>query len=130
MKLVSDSTHALLYLLLSYNIPIVRFVADSDDESCEEWSGDALGLEECLFCSFLSHSLQNNLDHMRRKHSFFIPDIEYLTDLEGLISYLGWQHTSFAQSSLLDIFSCKQTRRWARSTCVCGATTGARRFAV
>lgn len=67
----------------------MRDFADSDEESCEEWSGDALGLEECLFCSFLSQSLEQNIEHMRRAHSFFIPDIEFLTDLEGLISYLG-----------------------------------------
>ena len=67
------------YLLLNYLL----------DGSEEDWSGDALGIEECLFCSFVSKDLQNNVKHMTTKHSFFIPDIEYLVDLEGLISYLG-----------------------------------------
>lgn len=26
---------------------------------------------------------------MTKEHSFFIPDIEYLQDLEGLVKYLG-----------------------------------------
>ncbi|ELU13958.1 hypothetical protein CAPTEDRAFT_174182 [Capitella teleta] len=55
----------------------------------ESWDGDALGLEECLFCSFISRTLEKNVNHMTREHSFFIPDIEFLTDLEGLIVYLG-----------------------------------------
>ena len=60
-----------------------------DEESEEEWDGDALGEEECLFCSKISDSLEANVKHMTHKHSFFIPDIEYLDDLNGLITYLG-----------------------------------------
>lgn len=62
---------------------------DSDAESCESWEGDALGLEECLFCSHTSASMEKNVTHMTVKHSFFIPDVEFLTDLEGLLTYLG-----------------------------------------
>jgi hypothetical protein len=29
------------------------------------------------------------MTHMTRAHSFFIPDVEYLKDLRGLIKYLG-----------------------------------------
>jgi pre-60S factor REI1 len=43
----------------------------------------------CLFCSHVSSSLEDNLTHMSTKHSFFIPDAEYLVDLTGLIAYLG-----------------------------------------
>ncbi|TEB37586.1 hypothetical protein FA13DRAFT_1786751 [Coprinellus micaceus] len=31
----------------------------------------------------------DNLEHMSVTHSFFVPDIDYLTDLSGLIAYLG-----------------------------------------
>jgi len=48
-----------------------------------------LSLEDCLFCSEKSVDLKSNLDHMTQTHGFFIPDIEYLKDLEGLIKYLG-----------------------------------------
>ncbi|KAI0226675.1 C2H2-type domain-containing protein [Lamellibrachia satsuma] len=62
---------------------------DSDAESCESWEGDAVGIEECLFCSHISNSLEKNVEHMTVKHSFFIPDADYLSDLEGLVIYLG-----------------------------------------
>ena len=72
-------------------------VVDSDAESCESWEGEALGMEECLFCSHISDSLEKNVEHMTLKHSFFIPDAEYLSDLEGLVIYLG-------QSCVLALF--------------------------
>ena len=65
------------------------FCVDSDAESCESWEGEAVGMEECLFCSHISDSLEKNVEHMTVKHSFFIPDAEYLSDLEGLVIYLG-----------------------------------------
>ncbi|PAV18655.1 C2H2 type zinc-finger [Pyrrhoderma noxium] len=43
----------------------------------------------CLFCPILSPSLTDNLTHMTLAHSFFIPDLDYLADLTGLITYLG-----------------------------------------
>lgn len=48
-----------------------------------------LELTECLFCRENHPTIKANLSHMRQAHSFFIPDIEYLTDLEGLLKYLG-----------------------------------------
>lgn len=48
-----------------------------------------LPLEACLFCSYLSPSLQLNVTHMTRAHGMFIPEAAYLVDLEGLIKYLG-----------------------------------------
>lgn len=63
--------------------------AVSDDGSWESWDGEALVVEECLFCSHLSKSLEKNIKHMTMTHSFFIPDLEYVCDLEGLIRYLG-----------------------------------------
>ncbi|KAJ7132891.1 C2H2 type zinc-finger-domain-containing protein [Mycena crocata] len=43
----------------------------------------------CLFCPHESTILDDNLTHMSTAHSFFIPDAEYLIDIQGLISYLG-----------------------------------------
>lgn len=48
-----------------------------------------LEVEECLFCSLKFDSLEENVRHMTLTHSLFIPDIEYLVDLRGLIQYLG-----------------------------------------
>ncbi|KAF7793785.1 hypothetical protein EIP86_004906 [Pleurotus ostreatoroseus] len=44
---------------------------------------------QCLFCPESASSLEDNLTHMLVAHSFFIPDTEYLTDINGLITYLG-----------------------------------------
>ena len=79
---------------------------DMDCESVESCDGDALGLEECLFCSNISKTLEKNLDHMTTSHSFFIPDVEYLADLEGLITYLGELKLHWESSVLCHIVPC------------------------
>ncbi|XP_076439670.1 cytoplasmic 60S subunit biogenesis factor ZNF622-like isoform X2 [Babylonia areolata] len=61
---------------------------DSDEESWDEGE-EVLGLEECLFCSHISSALETNLSHMTTQHSFFLPDAEFISDLEGLVVYLG-----------------------------------------
>ncbi len=33
--------------------------------------------------------MDKNIEHLTAKHSFFIPDAEYLVDLDGLLAYLG-----------------------------------------
>ncbi|KAG8906920.1 hypothetical protein FRB99_005694 [Tulasnella sp. 403] len=43
----------------------------------------------CLFCAHTSPSTPENITHMKHKHGFFIPDSEYLTNLPGLLSFLG-----------------------------------------
>ncbi|KAM5157092.1 cytoplasmic 60S subunit biogenesis factor ZNF622 [Mantella aurantiaca] len=67
-------------------------VADEGSSAAAADSTPSLGaipVTECLFCSHHSRSLLKNVAHMTKVHSFFIPDIEYLQDLQGLISYLG-----------------------------------------
>lgn len=49
----------------------------------------SIPVTDCLFCSHHSRTLMKNVDHMTKVHSFFIPDIEFLVDLKGLIRYLG-----------------------------------------
>lgn len=44
---------------------------------------------DCLFCSHHSKSLLKNAAHMTKVHGFFLPDVEFLVDLKGLIRYLG-----------------------------------------
>jgi len=74
-----------------YIASVVDVILDmeSDTDSDETWSGEALGFEECLFCPHVSDTLEKNIEHMTVEHSFFIPDVEYLVDFEGFISYLG-----------------------------------------
>ncbi|KAI7809843.1 cytoplasmic 60S subunit biogenesis factor ZNF622 [Triplophysa rosa] len=72
---------------------------DDDDEEEEEMeedsasgpalSSDTIPVTDCLFCGHHSRSLSRNVAHMTKTHSFFLPDIEYLVDLRGFLSYLG-----------------------------------------
>lgn len=78
----------------------VASVSVSDDDSSveevdsDEWDDDfsndnPILRNDCLFCSNHSATMTKNLKHMTVAHSFFIPDIEYLIDLKGLLCYLG-----------------------------------------
>jgi pre-60S factor REI1 len=46
-------------------------------------------LRQCLFCSNFAVDLTENMQHMRKIHSLFVPESNYLVDLEGLITYLN-----------------------------------------
>ena len=67
---------------------------DEDDEEIEEvdsdeWEDEPIEKTVCLFSGYRSSSMEKNLKHMSINYSFFLPDPEYITDLEGLIEYLG-----------------------------------------
>jgi pre-60S factor REI1 len=71
-------------------------VADVDDEEEIERliierirTAPRLPLETCLFCPHTAEGMGENFEHMADKHSFFVPDIERLSDAEGLLRYLG-----------------------------------------
>lgn len=67
-----------------------EIVEVDSDEWDEEYSDNNLILQNnCLFCSNHSASLTKNVKHMTEAHSFFIPDIEYVVDMKGLLLYLG-----------------------------------------
>lgn len=53
-----------------------------------------LGLEECYFCDAVADDMDGNLEHMSLEHGFFLPDLEYCTDLPGFLLYLGSLHPS------------------------------------
>lgn len=62
---------------------------EEEEEDDEDDETEALGLEECFFCSNIASSVMENVEHMSKTHSFFLPEAEYLIDLEGLITHLG-----------------------------------------
>lgn len=68
---------------------------DTEEQDADEQEAEhspplgAIPVTDCLFCPHHSSSLVKNVAHMTKVHSFFIPDIEYLSDLKGLIKYLG-----------------------------------------
>lgn len=43
---------------------------------------------DCLFCNYRSPTRDLNLAHMQRFHGLFIPEQEYLVDLDGLLKHL------------------------------------------
>lgn len=49
---------------------------------------EPLELTECLFCPHESADMELSINHMSKAHGFFIPELEYLVDIKGLISYL------------------------------------------
>lgn len=48
-----------------------------------------LDTPDCLFCANIARDTEENIDHMAKAHSFFIPDAEFLVDAPGLLQYLG-----------------------------------------
>ena len=59
---------------------------DEDEEFNEE---DIVPNNDCLFCLHHSNNMEKNLVHMSDTHSFFVPDMDFVTDLDGMMSYLG-----------------------------------------
>jgi len=55
----------------------------------EMLSRKPIPLKHCLFCTRSFQTIDKCLEHMLKDHGFFIPYIEYLKDLEGLLEYLG-----------------------------------------
>ncbi|XP_043204398.1 zinc finger protein 622-like [Amphibalanus amphitrite] len=65
-------------------------VEEVDSDEWEEWDeGEGIPPSSCLFCPHASADLAANLRHMTQAHSFFVPDAEFVTDMEGLVTYLG-----------------------------------------
>ncbi|KAK6274253.1 hypothetical protein POUND7_011336 [Theobroma cacao] len=57
---------------------------DTDDE--EEVELDPCC---CFMCDIDHDTIESCMVHMHKFHGFFIPDVEYLKDPEGLLTYLG-----------------------------------------
>lgn len=82
-------------------------------------------LTDCLFCNQSNKEIDVNLEHMSKAHGFFLPDIEYLKDREGLVKYLShkiqneklclycngrgkeWHSSAAARAHMLDRGHCK-----------------------
>ncbi|KAF2151864.1 hypothetical protein K461DRAFT_279375 [Myriangium duriaei CBS 260.36] len=45
-------------------------------------------LNQCLFCNAASEDIDENLKHMSKQHGMFIPERDYLVDLQGLFTHL------------------------------------------
>nr|CAG4641698.1 EOG090X06E3 [Eurycercus lamellatus] len=70
---------------------LVEDVEEEMEDDSDEWEDeeDAIPITTCFFCNQKSDSLESSLEHMSTYHSFFIPDLEYVIDIEGLVTYVG-----------------------------------------
>ena len=62
------------------------------DAAIEKHMADSksrLELSDCLYCPNRFESMQECINHMHLNHSFYIPDIDYLKDLPGLMRHLA-----------------------------------------
>ncbi|KAL0241562.1 hypothetical protein GEMRC1_006797 [Eukaryota sp. GEM-RC1] len=62
--------------------------APVEDIPIETDNFEILEVTDCLFCEHSFETIEECLDHMKTVHSFFIPDLEHLSDLEGFLEYL------------------------------------------
>ncbi|KAF1997372.1 zinc finger protein [Amniculicola lignicola CBS 123094] len=63
---------------------------EEDDKASEASSNKVKTdpLTDCLFCNYRSPNFSLSINHMGRFHGMFIPEKDYLVDLEGLVQYL------------------------------------------
>ncbi|KAH8705069.1 putative C2H2 finger domain protein [Talaromyces proteolyticus] len=62
---------------------------NENDEDIEDEDASEYPITRCLFCSETATDLKSNVDHMSKVHGMFVPEKDYLVDLEGLIRYLN-----------------------------------------
>ncbi|EDQ92761.1 uncharacterized protein MONBRDRAFT_17002 [Monosiga brevicollis MX1] len=44
--------------------------------------------QDCIFDTYRADSFEANIEYMSSRHGFFIPNVEFVVDLEGLVRYL------------------------------------------
>lgn len=79
--------------------------SDIEEVDSDEWEEDVanpIDNNDCLFCSHHSRNLLKNLKHMTEAHSFFVPDVEYCSDIQGLLHYLGEKINEGIQNFILN----------------------------
>lgn len=64
-------------------------VEEVDSDDWEEDYDNPIENDNCMFCTHHSEDLTANLQHMAVGHSFFVPDMDFVIDLSGLMLYLG-----------------------------------------
>ncbi|XP_009368013.2 cytoplasmic 60S subunit biogenesis factor REI1 homolog 1 [Pyrus x bretschneideri] len=61
----------------------------SEEDMDEDDDFEELDPTCCFMCDLKHDTLESCMVHMHKHHGFFIPDIEYLKDPKGLLTYLG-----------------------------------------
>lgn len=72
---------------LTVELPASQQGDELEEKEGEEEMNIDINPRQCLFDRHISSSVSAAADRMQRKYGFFIPDREYLVDLEGLLGY-------------------------------------------
>ncbi|KAF5461525.1 hypothetical protein F2P56_017614 [Juglans regia] len=83
--LVGEATKSLTELNVHEHATYVDM--DDDEDGSDEY--EELDPSSCFMCDLEHGTIENCMVHMHKQHGFFIPDIEYLKDPKGLLTYLG-----------------------------------------
>lgn len=75
-----------------------------DESSASDMDEDAgVDPSSCFMCDLEHDAIESCMVHMHKQHGFFIPDVEYLKDPKGLLTYLSLKVSvswSFASISM------------------------------
>ncbi|KAK9983979.1 hypothetical protein SO802_033504 [Lithocarpus litseifolius] len=82
--LVGEATKSLT------NLNVREIGSDNDmDEDDDDDDYEELDPSSCFMCDLEHDTIESCMVHMHKQHGFFIPDVEYLKDPEGFLTYLG-----------------------------------------
>ncbi|CAL1385268.1 unnamed protein product [Linum trigynum] len=87
--LVGDATKSMTGL----NVDGVGASNDMDEDEEEEEDADLFDPSVCFMCDQEHDNTEGCMVHMHKQHGFFIPDLEYLKDPKGFLTYLGLKVT-------------------------------------
>ncbi|XP_044471161.1 cytoplasmic 60S subunit biogenesis factor REI1 homolog 1-like [Mangifera indica] len=80
-ELVGEAAKSLTNLNVGSTSDVVM---EDEDEDYEEFDPSC-----CFMCDIEHETIESCMVHMHKHHGFFIPDVEYLKDPKGLLTYLG-----------------------------------------
>lgn len=82
-ELISEATKSLTELNVDEDHDMEEETSEEDDNLFK------LDPSSCFMCDLKHDRIERCIVHMHKKHGFFIPDVEYLKDPKGLLTYLG-----------------------------------------
>jgi pre-60S factor REI1 len=92
-ELVAEATKSLTGLNVNEMASLDDIVEDDEDDVLLDPSC-------CFVCDQEHDNIESCMVHMHKQHGFFIPDVEYLKDPQGLLTYLGLKVLYYMPCSL------------------------------
>ncbi|KAL2544513.1 Zinc finger protein [Forsythia ovata] len=81
---VGEATDSLTQLKVNEH----KSIDDMDEDGMDD-DEEVLDPSCCFMCDLECDTIESCMVHMHKHHGFFIPDVEYLKDPRGLLTYLG-----------------------------------------